>query len=115
MDIIILGQFLLGFLTLVALAVNMQLVRLGRRFRARHVPLTPFLALLLLWLPVVALVVVAGGAALGETSLLTYRAGQDASGLDWFVVGASLAIFANLCAAMTWITLREALKGTDTL
>lgn len=115
MDIILLGHCLLGFLAVVAIIVNIQLVRLGRRFRGRQVPLTPFLASLLLWLPVMALVVVAGGVALGESSLLTYRAGQNAAGLSWFVVGTSLAIFADLCAAMTWITLREALKGTDTL
>ncbi len=115
MDIILLGQGLLGFLAVVALAVNIQLVRLGRRYQGRHLPLTPFLASLLRGLPVVALVVVVGGVALGESSLLTYRAGQSAAGLTWFVVGASLAIFADLCAAMTWITLREALKGPDTL
>ncbi len=110
MDIMILGHCLLGFLAVVAIVVNIQLVRLARRYRERQLPMTPMLTLLLARLPLLALVVVAGGDALGESSLLTYRAGLDASGLDWFVVGASLAIFADLCSSMTWITLREALR-----
>src|SRR5215467_1924754 len=69
MDIIILGQCLLGFLAVVAILVNLQLARLGRRQRRRKTPLPPLVASLLLWLPVLASVIVAGGGALGESSL----------------------------------------------
>jgi hypothetical protein len=115
MDIIILGQILLGFLAVVAIIVTILLLRLGRRYRGLQISLTPLANFFLRWLPFVALVVVASGVTLGETSLLSYHEAQDVSELNWFVVGACLAIFADLCAAMTWITLREAVKGTDAL
>jgi hypothetical protein len=105
------GHLLLGFLAAVSMLVNIQLARLGRRQRRRNQLLAPFVASLLLWLPLVTVLIVAGGVALGEISLLGYRDSQDVNGLSWFVVGACLSIFANLCAAMTWIALREALKG----
>src|SRR5690242_9673216 len=113
MDIILLGQLLLGVLAAVALLVNIQLARLGRRYRNYQAMQTPLMAALLRWLPLAAVVIVAGGVALGEISLLTYHHGQDVNGLSWFVVGACLSIFADMCAAMAWITLREALKMTE--
>ncbi len=113
MDILLLGQCLLGALAAVAVLVNLQLVRLGRRHRGRRAMQAPLVAALLRWLPLAAIVIVAGGVALGEISLLGYHAGQDVNGLSWFVVGACLSIFADMCAAMTWITLREALKMTE--
>ncbi len=116
MDIIVLGQFLLGFLAAVAILVNIQLVRLGHRYRDRNAPLLPLVDRLLFWLPIAAVILAAGGVALGESSLLSYHEGQDVNGLSWFVVGAGLSIFADLCAALTWITLREAFKTPpDTL
>jgi hypothetical protein len=113
MNIFVMGHVLLGFLAVVALLVNVQLVRLGRCHRHHTQRLTPFVAALLVWLPYAAGVMVVGGVALGETSLLGYQQGQDVNGLSWFVVGACLSIFANLCAAMTLITLSEALKVID--
>lgn len=113
MNILVLGHLLLGFLAAISILVNLALVRLGRRCRHRKELLTPFVVSILRWLPVAAVVMMAGGVALGESSLLSYHESQDVGGLSWFVVGASLAIFANLCAAMTWITLREALKLLD--
>lgn len=110
MNIFVMGHVLLGFLAVVALLVNVQLVRLGRRHRHHTQRLTPFVVSLLVWLPYAAVVIVVGGVALGETSLLNYQHGQDVGGLSWFVVGACLSIFADLCAAMTLITLSEALK-----
>jgi hypothetical protein len=112
MDIILLGQLLLGFLAAVAILVNIQLARLGRRYRSHQAMQTPLVAALLRWLPLAAVVVVAGGVTLAEISLSGYRQGQDVNGLSWFVVGTCLSIFADMCAAMTWITLREALKMT---
>ncbi|HEY7347442.1 MAG TPA: hypothetical protein VH599_03920 [Ktedonobacterales bacterium] len=113
MNILVMGHLLLGFLTAVAILVNLQLVRLGRRYRSQHEMLPPAVASLLIWLPLAAAVMVAGGVALGESSLLSYHDAQDVGELSWFVVGACLSIFADLCAAMTWITVREALKVTD--
>ncbi len=113
MDIILLGHLLLGLLAAVAILVNIQLVRLGRRHRGHQAMQAPLVAALLRWLPVAAIVIVAGGVALGEISLPGYHAGQDVNGLSWFVVGACLSIFADMCAAMAWIALREALKVTE--
>ncbi|HEY7358134.1 MAG TPA: hypothetical protein VH590_16755 [Ktedonobacterales bacterium] len=113
MDMILLGQLLLGALAAVAVLVIIQLVRLGRRHRGQPGMQTPLVAALLRWLPLAVMVIVAGGVALGEISLLGYHAGQDVNGLSWFVVGACFSIFADMCAAMTWITLREALKMTE--
>jgi hypothetical protein len=113
MDIILLGQILLGSLAVVALLVNIRLARLGRRYRSHQAMRAPLVAALLRWLPLAAVVMVAGGVALGEITLLSYHQGQDVGGLSWFVVGACLSIFADMCAAMTWIALREALKMAE--
>jgi hypothetical protein len=113
MDILVLGQVLLGFLAAVAILVNIQLVRLGREYRRRNKSLAPILAAMLLWLPLLAGVIAAGGIALGESSLLSYRAGQDVNGLGWFVLGACLSIFADTIAATIWITMRDVLKMVD--
>ncbi len=107
MDILIVGQFLLGFLAVIAILVNMQLLRLGLRYRKRHKPLAMIWVKTLFWLPLLAVLLAAGGIALAEISLLGYRAGQDVSGLGWFVVGAGLAIFADTFAALVWIPVRE--------
>ncbi len=112
MDILLMGELLLGFLVAVALVVNVLLVRLGRRQRRSIVSLPSFIALLLRWLPWIAVFLVVGGVALGESGLLGYQQSPDVSGLGWFVVGASLSIFADVCAALMLITLREALKVT---
>jgi hypothetical protein len=112
-NIFVMGHLLLGFLAAVAIVVNFQLARLGRSHRHHRERLAPFVVALLLWLPLAAAVMVAGGVALGESSLLSYHDSQDVNGLDWFVVGACLSIFADVCAAMTLITLREALKMTE--
>jgi hypothetical protein len=114
MSIMLMGQLLLGFLAGASILVNIQLMRLGRHHR-RHIELlAPLMRSLLLWLPHLALLIVAGAIALGESSLLGYRGSQDVNGLSGFVVGACLSIVADLCASLTLITLREAFKVTDT-
>lgn len=112
MNVLVMGQLLLGFLAAIALLVGAFFVRLRRRYRrlvARLTPMSP----LLLWLPLAAAVMVAGALALAELSLLGYNTSQDVEGLSWFVVGACLMIFANLCVALAAIALREALKVAD--
>ncbi len=104
------GHVLLGCLAAVSLLVNVLLMRLRRGLRPEAV--TRFAAAFLRWLPLAAVAMVAGGVALGEMSLLNYYDGQAVNGLDGFLVGAGLSIFADLCAAMTWIMLREAVKVT---
>jgi|SRR5579859_3026220 len=113
MNILLMGQLLLGFLVAVSILVNISLVGLGQRQRRSGALLPPFIVLLLRWLPWMAALMVVGGVALGESSLLGYQQSPDVNGLGWFVLGASLSIFADVCAAMTLITLREALKVTD--
>jgi hypothetical protein len=107
MNIIILGQVLLGFLALVALLVNLQLARLGLRYRQRQKPLSALLVAALIWLPLLDVALAAGGIALAEITLLSYRAAPDVGGLGWFVVGAGLAIFADTFATLIWIPMRE--------
>ena len=107
MNSIILGQFLLGFLAVIAMLVNIQLVRLGLRHRKRHKPLAPIGAALLFWLPLLAVALAAGGIALAESNLLGYHAGQDVGWLGWFVLGVGLTIFADTFAALVWIPMRE--------
>lgn len=107
MNISIIGQFLLGFLAVVAILVNIQLVRLGLRYRKRRKALVPIAVALLFWLPLLDVVIAAGGIALAESSLLSYQGGQSANDLGWFVVGTGLSIFADTFAALIWIPIRE--------
>jgi len=107
MDSIILGQFLLGFLAVVAIVVNIQLVRLGLRHRRRHKPQATIWVAALFWLPLLSVALAAGGIALAEISLLSNHAGQDVVWLGWFVLGAGLSIFADTFAALVWIPMRE--------
>jgi len=112
MNVLVMGQLLLGFLAVIAILSNALFVRLRQRYQRRMKILTP-LSPLLLWLPLVAAVMVAGALALAESSLLSYSASQDVNGLLWFVVGACLMIFADLCVALAAIALREALRVAD--
>ncbi|HLV99731.1 MAG TPA: hypothetical protein VKT82_13760 [Ktedonobacterales bacterium] len=107
MDIIILGQFLLGFLAVVAILVNLQLMRLGLRYRKRHKAQATILVAMLFWLPLLAVVLAAGGITLAESSLLSPHTGQDMGWLGWFVLGVGLSIFADTFAALIWIPMRE--------
>lgn len=110
MSVQVMGQALLGVLLLVAFLVNGALVRLGRRSASRFAQLAVPMQLLLRWLPWVALLLAVGGLALAESSLLTYRDAPDPGSLSWLVIGACLMILADMCAALVWITLREAVK-----
>jgi hypothetical protein len=110
MNVQVMGQTLLGVLLLVALLVNVALVRLGRRSLSRFAQLAAHMCLLLRWLPWLSLLVAVGGLVLAESSLLTYHAAQDPGSLSWLVIGACLMILADMCAALVWITLREAVK-----
>jgi hypothetical protein len=112
MSVLVMGQLLLGFLTAIALLVGVLFVRLRQRYRRRVVLLKP-MSPLLLWLPLAAAVMVTGALALAERSLLSYNASQDVNGLSWFVVGACLLIFADLCVALAAIALREAVRVAD--
>ena len=107
MHIIILGQVLLGFLAVIAMLINLQLVRLGLRYRKRQKPLAPIGVALLFWLPLLSVALAAGGIALAESSLLSYHTGQDVGGIGWFVLGVGLSIFADTFAALIWIPMRE--------
>jgi hypothetical protein len=113
MNVQVMGQTLLGVLLLVALLVNIALLRLGRRSLSHFTQLAAPMRSLLLWLPWLALLLAGGGLALAESSLLTYHDAQDLSSLNWLVIGACLIILADVCAALVWITLREAIKATS--
>lgn len=110
MDVLLMGQFLLLFLIVIALLVNGLLLRLGLRFRQALSEVPLVLNALLLWAPLFLLALVIGGAVLAEFNLFTFRDGQDMSGMSWFIVGMCLVIFANVCSAFTFINLRETLK-----
>lgn len=113
MSVQMMGQTLLGLLLLVAFLVNLALIRLGRRSLSRLAQVAAPMLLLLRWLPWLALLLAVGGLALAESSLLTYHDAQDPGSLSWLVIGACLMIVADLCAALVWITLREAFKATS--
>lgn len=112
MSVQVMGQTLLGLLLLVSLLVNASLLRLVKRGAALWGDVAAPLRAFLRWLPWVALLLTLGGLALAEGSLLTYHQAQNLDGLNWLVIGACLMIFANLCAAMVWLALREAVKIT---
>lgn len=113
MNVQIVGQALLGGLLVVALLLNVQLGRLGRRHRRPIETLASPLRALLLWLPWGVLLLVAGGMILAEISLLRYHDAQNLDGLSWFVVGACLMILADLFVALVYLPLREAFKVAD--
>ncbi len=106
MNNLFMGHLLLGLLAVVGLVVSMLLLR-----QVRHLPSGALaFRVALRWLPIIVLVIVAGGAALAESSLLTVQDGQGVDGLNGFVVGTCLVIFADLCAVLACISLKEALK-----
>lgn len=106
MSTLFLGHLLLGLLGLVGLVFTVLLLRQVRPLSAG----TPAFRTALHWLPIIALVVVIGGVALAEGSLLSIQSGQGVDGLSGFVIGTCLVIFADLCTALACISLREALK-----
>ena len=110
MDIVVMGQLLLGCLLVIALLVNGLLLRLRWRLRRAFSEAPLVLNALLLWAPVFLLAVGIGGAALAGFNLLTFRNGQDTSGVSWFMLGTCLVIFANVCSAFILIRLRETLN-----
>ena len=110
MDVLLMGQVLIGCLLVLALLVNGLLLRLGWRLRHNLSAVPLLLNALLLWAPVVLLAVVIGGAALAEFNLFTFRNAQDTSGVSWFMLGTCLVIFANVCSAFILIRLRETLN-----
>lgn len=118
MDVLLMGQLLLGCLLLIAFLVNGLLFRFGQRLRQTLSEAPGSLNTLLLWAPVGLLAMVLGAAALAEFSLFTFRNAPDTSGIGWFMLGACLMIFANVCSAFILIRLKEALsiaRGANTL
>lgn len=110
MDVLLMGQLLLGCLLFIAFLVNGLLLRLAQRLRHTLSEVGGSLNALLLWAPVGLLAMVLGAAALAEFSLFTFRDAPDTSGISWFMLGACLMIFANVCSAFTLIRLKEALS-----
>jgi hypothetical protein len=110
MDVLLMGQLLLGCLLLIALLVNGLLLRLGQQLRHALSEVPGSLNTLLLWAPVGLLAMVLGGAALAEYNLFTFRDAPDTSGISWFMLGACLMIFANVCSAFILIRLKETLS-----
>ncbi len=110
MDVLLMGQLLLGCLLLIALLVNGLLLRLGQRLRHALSEASGSLNTLLVWAPVGLLAMAVGAAALAEFSLFTFRNAPDTSGISWFMLGACLMIFANVCSAFILIRLKETLS-----
>jgi hypothetical protein len=108
MSSLLLGHLLLGVLGVIGLVVTILLLRQVRHLSAG----TPAFRTVLHWLPIIALIVMAGGVALAESSLLSIQGGQGVDGLGGFVIGTCLVIFADLCVALACISLREVLKTT---
>lgn len=108
-DVLPMGQMLLGALLLIALIVNVRLLWLGQRLRHTLSEGAGSLHTLLLWAPIGLLVVALSATALAEFSLLTFRNAPDTSRVSWFMLGACLMIFANVCSAFILIRLKETL------
>ena len=118
MDVLLMGQLLLGCLLVIAFVVNGLLLRLRQRLRHILSEASWSLHTLLLWASVGLLFVVLSATALAEFSLFTFQNAPDTSRVSWFMLGACLMIFANVCSAFTLIRLRETLsmaKSANTL
>ena len=110
MDVLLMGHLLLGCLLVIALLVNGLLLRLGQQFRHTLSEVPGSLNALLLWAPIALLAMVIGAAALAEFNLFTFQDAPDTSGVSWFMLGACLMIFANVCSAFILIRLKETLR-----
>lgn len=106
MSVLLMGHLLLGCLLLIALLANGLLLRLGQQWRHRA---PGSLHTLLLWMPVGLLAVALLATALAEFNLLTYQHEPDTSGVSWFMLGACLMIFADVCSTVILIRLKELL------
>lgn len=107
MDVLLMGQLLLGCLLAMAFLMNGLLLRLGWRLRQSLSEAALSLNALLLWAPMFLLLVVIGGAAFAWFNLFTFRDAQDTSGVSWFMLGTCLVIFADVCSAFILIRLKE--------